>query len=181
MRERGVSTVGAVVLVGLAGTLATVLAMDWMMIDLRTPAPDAMHLRIPMPLVAGRVAAAFVPHEAWRDDAQVPPEMRQQRELVLAALSSLAEAPDTTLVSVAAPDARVEIGKKGDLLQIAVDADDATVRCAVPLDGVREALEEWDWQSFDPGMVLDVLADAPMGELVRVEADDGTRVVITMW
>jgi hypothetical protein len=30
-------------------------------------------------------------------------------------------------------------------------------------------------------MVLDVLSDAPMGELVRVEVDDGTRVVLTMW
>lgn len=180
MRERGVSTVGAVVLVGLAGTLAAVAAMDWMMVDVRTPAPDAMHLRIPMPLVAGRIATALVPDEALKD-AQVPPELSQQRELVLAALGSLAEGPDTKLVSVVAPDARVEIEKKGDLLQIAVDADDATVRCAVPLDGVREALEDWDWQSFDPGVVLDVLAEAPMGELVRVEADDGTRVVITMW
>lgn len=180
MRERGVSTVGAVVLVGLAGTLAAVAAMDWMMVDVRTPAPDAMHLRIPMPLVAGRIATALVPDEALKD-ARVPPELRQQRELVLAALGSLAEGPDTKLVSVVAPDARVEIEKKGDLLQIAVDADGATVRCAVPLDGVREALEDWDWQSFEPGMVLDVLADAPMGELVRVEADDGTRVVITMW
>jgi hypothetical protein len=180
MRERGVSTVGAVVLVGLAGTLATVAAMDWMMVDVRTPAPDAMHLRIPMPLVAGRIATALVPAEALKD-ARVPPELRQQRELVLAALGSLAEGPDTKLVSVVAPDARVEIEKEGDLLQIAVDADDATVRCVVPLDGVREALEDWDWQFFDPGMVLDVLADAPMGELVRVEADDGTRVVITMW
>jgi hypothetical protein len=154
--------------------------MDWMMVDVRTPAPDAMHLRIPMPLVAGRIATALVPDEALKD-ARVPPELRQQRELVLAALGSLAEGPDTKLVSVVAPDARVEIEKEGDLLQIAVDADDATVRCVVPLDGVREALEDWDWQTFDPGMVLDVLADAPMGELVRVEADDGTRVVITMW
>ena len=96
MRERGVSTVGAVVLVGLAGTLATVLAMDWMMIDLRTPAPDSMHLRIPMPLVAGRVATALVPVEAMKD-ARVPRELRQQRELVMAALVSLAEGPDGTL------------------------------------------------------------------------------------
>ena len=180
MRERGVSTVGAVVLAGLAGTLATVMAMDWMVVDVRTPAPDAMHMRIPMPLVAARVATAFIPEEATHD-AEVPPELRQQRELVLAALRSLADAPDTTLVSVIAPDARVEVTKKGDLLKIVVDADDANVRCAVPLDGVLEALDDWDWQTFDPSMVLDVLSDAPMGEMVRVEADDGTRVVITMW
>ncbi|HOC41674.1 MAG TPA: hypothetical protein PKJ99_01545 [Thermoanaerobaculales bacterium] len=180
MRERGVSTVGAVVLVGLAGTLATVLAMDWMMVDVRTPPPDAIHIRIPMPLVAARVATAFIPDQAL-SDVQVPPDLRQQRELVLAALTSLAESPDTNLVSVAAADSRVEIAKQGDVLQLAVDADDAVVRCAVPLDGVIEALEDWDWQAFDAGMIIDVLSAAPMGELVRVEADDGTRVVITMW
>jgi hypothetical protein len=180
MRERGVSTVGAVVLAGLAGTLATVMAMDWMLIDVKTPAPDAMRMRVPMPLLAARVATAFIPEEAVRDVA-VPPELRQQRELVMTALRSLADGPDTTLVSVVAPDARVEVTKKGDLLQIAVDADDANVRCAVPIHGVLEALDDWDWQTFDPDIVLDVLSDAPMGEMVRVEADDGTRVVISMW
>ena len=180
MRERGVSTVGAVVLAGLAGTLATVLAMDWMLVDVRTPAPDAVRLRIPMPLLAARVATAFIPDQAL-SDVQAPHELRQRRELVMAALTSLAEAPDTTLVSVVAPDSRVEIAKRGDLIQIAVDADDAVVRCTVPLDGVVDALGGWDWQTFEPGMVLDVLSRAPMGELVRVEADDGTRVVITMW
>jgi hypothetical protein len=180
MRERGVSTVGAVVLVGLAGTLATVAAMDWMLVDVRTSAPEAMHLRIPMPLVAGRIATAFVPDDALKE-AEVPPELRQQRELVLAALRSLADGPDATLVSVVAPDAEVAVEKRGDVVHIRIDADDANVRCAVPLDGVLSALERWDWQSFDPGIALDVMASAPMGEMVRVEADDGTRVVISMW
>lgn len=180
MRERGVTTVGAVVLVGLAGALAGVLAMDWMMVDVRTPPPDAIRMRIPVPLLAGRIATAFIPDQAL-SDVQVPPELRQQRELVLTALASLAEAPDTTLVSVVAPDSKVEIVKRGNLLQVAVDADDAVVRCAVPLNGVVEAFEDWDWQAFDADMIFDVLSAAPMGELVRVEADDGTRVVLTMW
>lgn len=180
MRERGVSTVGAIVLTGLAGMLATLLAMDWMLVDVQVPEPDAVRIRVPFPLVAGRLAAAAIPDEAMQS-AEVPAELRQQRETVLAALRSLADAPDATLVSVTAPDARVEIAKAGDTLRIAVDADDATVRCTVPLVGVLEALESWDWQTFDPGMIFDVLGAAPNGDLVRVEVDDGTKVAIRMW
>lgn len=180
MRERGVSTVGAIVLTGLAGMLAVLLAMDWMLVDVQVPDPDSMHIRVPFPLVAARVATACIPDGAM-ETAVVPPELRQQRETVLAAVRSLAEAPDATLVSVTAPDARVEISKRDDTLRIAVDADDATVRCTVPLDGVLEALEDWDWETFDPEMIIDILAAAPNGDLVRVEADDGTKVAIKMW
>jgi len=180
MRERGVSTVGAIVLTGLAGMLAALLAMDWMVIDVRAPEPDAFRIRVPFPLVVGRLATAAIPDEAMRG-AQVPPEVRQQRDTVLAAVRALAESPDATLVSVTAPDARVEIAKKGDTLRIAVDAEDATVRCTVPLDGVLKALEDWDWETFDPGMIFDVLGSAPNGDLVRVEVDDGTKVAIRIW
>ena len=55
------------------------------------------------------------------------------------------------------PDALVEIAKTGDNLTVAVDADDANVRCTVPLDGILYALERWDWESVDPGLVFDIL------------------------
>lgn len=180
MRERGVSTVGAVVLTGLAGMLAGLLMMDWVIVDVRTPEPEAMRIRVPFPLVAGRIATAMIPDEALAE-ATVPPELRAQRETVLAALRSLADAPDATLVSVRTPDERVEIVKRGSDLRIEVDAEDASVRCAVPLDGLLDALEGWDWQTADPGMLFDVLGAASNGDLVRVEADDGTKVAITMW
>ena len=53
--QRGVSTVGAVVLAGLAGVLATVLMMDWMIVEVRTPEPEDLHLKVPFPLLAGRI------------------------------------------------------------------------------------------------------------------------------
>ena len=65
--------------------------------------------------------------------------------------------------------------------RIIVNADDAKVRCTVPLDGVLDALERWDWETFDPGMVFDVLAAVNHGELVNVEVDDGTRVAVKIW
>ncbi len=178
--QRGVSTVGAVVLAGLAGVLATVLMMDWMVVEVRTPEPENIHIKVPFPLLAGRLAAGLVPDEALRE-ATVPPEMRQQRELILAAVRSLAETPDATLVSVDADDARVDVAKRGDDLVVSVDADDARVRCTIPVDGVLEALEEWDWETFEPSIVFDILGAASAGNLVTVEVDDGTRVAINMW
>jgi hypothetical protein len=180
MRQRGVSTVGAVVLTGLAGMLGALLMMDWMVVDVQVPEPDAIHILVPFPLVVGRIASSAIPDEALHD-ATVPEEVRRQRDTVLAAVRALADAPDATLVSVEAPDAQVTVAKEGDTLRIAVDTDDARVRCTVPIDGVLEALEKWDWETFDPGMIFDVLGSAPNGDLVRVEADDGTKVAITIW
>lgn len=179
-RQSGVSTVGAVVLAGLAGTLATLLMMDWMLVDVQTPEPESMHIVVPFPLLAGRLAASFVPDEALRD-AELPPEVLQQRDVVLTALRELAETPDATLVRVDADDAIVDISKIGDDLLVSVDADDATVRCKIPVDGILDALEDWDWQTADPDLIFDILGSASMGEFVTVEADDGTRVAIKMW
>ncbi len=179
-RQRGVSTVGAVVLAGLAGVLATVFMMDWMLVDVHTPEPESMHIMVPFPLLAGRVAASFVPDEAFRD-AEMPDEFVQQREVVLTALRELAETPDATLVRVDADDAIVEISKVGDDVLVSVDAEDAKVRCKIPVDGILDALEDWDWQTADPQMIFDILGSASMGELVTVEAEDGTRVAIKMW
>ena len=180
MRERGVSTVGAVVLSGLAGILVAGLMMDWMVVDVRTPAPEDIHIKVPFPLIVGRIATSFIPDEAL-EEATVPPEVRAQRDVAIAAVRALVDAPDATIVKVEAEDAIVDITKRGDDLHIAVDADDAIVKCVVPLDGVLHALEGWDWETFEPSLVFDVLAAAPMGNLITVEVDDGTRVAINMW
>jgi hypothetical protein len=99
----------------------------------------------------------------------------------MAALQSLADAPDATFVEVDADDAQVNISKKGKELLVSVDADDARVRCTIPVDGILEALESWDWETADPDLIFDILGSASMGELVTVEVDDGTRVAIKMW
>ena len=180
MRERGLSTVPAILLAAAAGLVTTTFLMDWMVVDVRTTGEDAVHLVIPFPLVVAHATAALVPEETLQG-ARVPAEVRARREQILAALDSLAEMPDATLVRVESPEESVVVAKEGRLLRVSVDAPDATVRCAVPVDGVRAALAEWDWQTFDPDLILDVLSSAPSGDLVRVEADDGTKVAITMW
>jgi len=158
--------------------VGTVL-MDWVIIDVQTSGPDAVHVKVPFPLVIADVATAFIPDEAM-EEMEVPAELRDQREAVLGGVRALLEAPDGVYVKVDSEDARVVVAKERDDLRIAVDADDAVVRCVVPIDGVLEALEKWDWQTFDPGMVLDVLDEAGNGNLVTVEAE-GTRVAVNLW
>lgn len=180
MRERGVSTLGGIVLATMAGMVTAALIMDWVVVDVHTPAPDALHIKVPFPLVVGHLAAAFIPDDVT-SEAVVPPEVREHRELIMTALHSLLETPDATLVKVEADDAHVDIRKEGDALLVAVEADDASVRCTVPLDGIVDALEDWDWETFDPGMVFKILGAVNHGELLTVEADDGTRVAIKIW
>lgn len=179
MRQRGMSTVPAVVLAAFAGLVTAVFMADWMIVDVETPAPESLHLTLPVPLVLADVALAFVPDEAF-EDAELPPEVGAQRELVLAALESLLEVPDFTLVEVHDGDTHVVIDKVGDDLRLAVDDHDAVVRGTLPLDGLADALERWDWQTVDPGLFLDVLHEAGNGNLITVEAD-GAKVALNMW
>ena len=187
--QRGMSTLGAVLLAGTAGLLTATLMMDWMVVDVHVvdvshhddielDAP--IHVKVPFPLIVADVAASFIPDEAL-EDAEVPREVKEQRELILAAVKGLLDSPDAALVTVHTEEANVEIVKEGDTLRIAVDADDAVVRCNVPIDGILDALEDWDWETFDPQMVFDVLHAAENGDLVTVATDDGVRVAIKMW
>ncbi len=181
MRERGISTVPAVLLAALAGLLTATLVMDWMVIDVTVP-EEGFRVKVPVPLVMARVATSFVPAEAL-DEAEIPPEVAAYREPTLAAVRALADCPDATLVKVEAErDVYVEVAKVGDELRIAVDveSEDVMVRCNVPLDGVLEALEEWDWKTADPDLIFAFLAEANNGQLVEVEAED-VRIAINMW
>ncbi len=179
MNQRGVSTVGAIFLATVAGLAAAVALSDWVVVDVKVPSDD-VRVIVPFPLFAARAATAFIPAEAF-EDATIPDEVRQARPQVMQALRALHDAPDATLVRVNAPDAKVTVTKHGDDLDIAVDADDATVRCSIPIDGVIDALERWDWKTVDPNLAFRVLSKAGFGRLVTVEAKDGTRVVITTW
>jgi hypothetical protein len=179
MRQRGVSTVGAVVLAALAGVVTAAALSDWVVVDVETLGPDSMHIVVPVPLMVGRIAAAAVPDEAL-EDAVMPPEVTARREQIVAAVRSLADTPDATFVEVHDGDDHVVISKVGGLLKVAVDSDDARVRCTLPIDAIADALEEWDWQTVDPGLAFDILGAVPSGELLTVEAEDA-RVAIRMW
>lgn len=177
MRERGLSTIPAVLLAAAAGMVASLLLMDWVIVDVDTA--ETGRFVVPCPLVVPRVAAAFVPDDAF-EGVEIPNEVREHRERVLAAVQALLEAPDATLVRVQDPEVHVEITKKGSLLDIAVDSEEAVVRCSIPIDGVYEALDEWDWRSIDPDLVFDVLDRAPGGTLVSVKSEEA-NVKVRLW
>jgi hypothetical protein len=179
--QRGMSTLGAVLLAGTTGLLTATLLMDWMIVDVHVTEEEMpIHLTIPFPLIVADAAARFIPDEAL-EEAEVPPELKQQRELVMAAVHGLMDSPDAHYVKVEAEDVLVDIYKEGDTFHVAVDSEDAIVRCNVPIDGVVAALEDWDWETFDPGLVFDFLHAADNGDLVKVETSDGVRVAIKMW
>ncbi len=179
--QRGLSTLGAVLLAGVTGLLTATLLMDWMVVDVHVTEEDMpVHMTVPFPLILANAAARFIPNEAL-EKAVVPPELKAQREVVLEVVRSLLESPDAHYVRVDTEDAKVDISKKGDTLTIAVDADGAVVLCNIPIDGVVAALEAWDWETFDPSMVFGMLRAADSGHLVRVVTDDGVRVAIKMW
>lgn len=187
--QRGMSTLGAVLLSGTVGLLTATLLMDWMVVDVHVvdvSSSDSLeldapvHVKVPFPLVVASIASSFIPDEAF-EDAEIPHEVTAQKDLVLASVRALLESPDAALVTVTTDDANVEIVKDGDTLRIAVDAEDAVVRCNVPIDGVLEALENWDWKTADPKMIFDVLHAAENGELVTVATEDGVRVSVKMW
>jgi len=187
--QRGMSTFGAVLLAGTAGLLTATLMMDWMVVDVHVVdvsesddihADVPLHIKVPFPLLIADIATGFIPDEAF-EDAQIPPEARVHKELVLETIRALLDTPDAELVKVRTEDANVDIFKDGDTLRIAVDADDAVVRCNVPIDGILEALEDWDWETVDPQMAFDILRAAENGDLVTVATEDGVRVSIKMW
>ncbi|MFV2071716.1 MAG: hypothetical protein ACC742_03580 [Thermoanaerobaculales bacterium] len=178
MREKGLSTVGAVLLAGIAGMLTATLLVDWVVVDVQLD--DPVHVKLPFPLLAANIAAGLIPESVF-DGTEVPPEARAQRELVLATVRSLLDAPDATLVTVRTDEANVNIEKEGNNLLIAVDADDAVVHCRIPVDGVYEALENWDWEHFDPALIFNVLHAADNGNLVTVSTEDGVRVAVRLW
>ncbi len=179
-RQRGISTLGSILLAAVAGLGAATVLMDWVIVDVQTPDPEAIHFKVPFPLVIADIAVAFIPDDVTQD-MEVPPEVRAQREVVMAALSSLIDAPDGALVEVTTPDETVSIVKKGGNLEVDVNAEDAVVHCSVPLDGIYKSLERWDWEVFEPKMVLTALHHTSPGVLVDVHADDGTKVKITKW
>lgn len=179
-RQRGISTLGSILLAAVAGLGAATVLMDWVIVDVQTPEPEAIHIKAPFPLIIADIAVAFIPDEVMQD-MEVPQEARAQKDAVMAALSSLVDAPDGALVEVTTPDETVTIVKKGRKLIVDVDAEDAEVHCAIPLHGIYKSLGRWDWEVFEPKMVLTALHNTSPGVLVDVHADDGTKVKITKW
>ena len=179
LRQHGATTLDVMVLAALLALLVAPLFMGWLVVDVRTPAPDRVNLKFPVPLGVVRLALALAPDREMTVEA--PAELRQQRETVLALLQALDESPDgTTFVRVTSPDAKIRIAKENGRLVVDVDAEDGRVRCNLRTAALQRALERWDWQQITPDLALDLLAAVGPGQLVSVDADDA-RVRISVF
>ena len=95
--QRGMSTLGAVLLAGTAGLLTATLMMDWVVVDVHVVEEDTpIHIKVPFPLVVADIAAGFIPDELL-EEAEIPPEVTAQKELVLATVAAIASEGDAGL------------------------------------------------------------------------------------
>lgn len=177
MNERGFSTVSTVLLAALAALLVAPFLMTWVVVDVKTAPPDDVHVKLPVPLGAVRVALALMPDRATR--AEVPGDVAVHLDQARAVLRELDAAPDATFLTVKAPGSDVRIAKEGGILVLDVKDDGEKVACRLPVAAVRAALEEWDGRTLDARALLDILAKA-RGPLIEVDSKDA-KVRIAMW
>lgn len=135
------------------------------------------HIIVPVPLLAVRAAAAFVPDAHPRmhlDDAakHIPPVAR-------AVLQALADAPDGELVRVEERNEQVVITKRGDVLEIRVHGDDE-VSVNVPLAMALQMLPD-QWNKLSPRAAVGALAYARYTDLVDVQSANGDHVKVSIW
>lgn len=179
MNRRAISTIAVVISAAAAGLLAAALFTSWIVVDVRTTGTDAVNLKLPVPLPLVRAATAFIPKEKL-GTVKLPPELKENRELILRSLRALLEAPDGALVRVSSDEAKVLIEKKDRTLHVHVEAEDGRVHCAIPIKGVIKALERWDWEHVDPRLATRILASARRGPLVTVDQPDA-HVAVSVW
>jgi hypothetical protein len=168
---RGSSTTGTIVVAALLALLIVPLFASCLVVEVHARGAESTHLLIPVPLNIARLAMRCIP--AAEFDARMPAEVAARKEQILAALKAIEDAPDTTFVSVNAPDAKVMIGKRGDDLVLDITGDrDGTVKGTLPLAAVRRVLERSDWRRIHPVIALDVLAAAHRGTVLEVDSPD---------
>ena len=134
---------------------------------------------VPVPLLLAETAARFAPMPpapALRDLEKVERYLPAADEV----LAALAEAPDAELVRVDDGPDHVLIEKVGQTLRIRVEAPDSRVSVNVPLDMVRETLQQLRGGRIDAAGLVGALRQARLSQLVEVH-DGEDHVKISVW
>jgi hypothetical protein len=155
-----------------------ILAMDWAIVDVRTLQPEKIHIIAPLPISLAKVVLHFVPIPDEKID--MPPEVVENKKVVLNALRILADSPDALFVKVNSREANVTITKKKDQLLVEVKAPDATVSARIPLKTTLKMLKKWDWKSIEPEVFIEVFDGFEKGEILNVDTKEA-RVKIRKW
>ncbi len=177
MNKKGSAIVLVLLAIVFIGISLTVLMFDWAWIDIQTAeSSQNIHLKIPVPLNLVSFGMNFVSKEEMH--VEIPREVWENRELIMESLKAIADCPDTTLVRVKTPDAKVIIEKSGGKIILNVEAEDATVHAALPIEAIIDILKEWDWKHFRPQIAIDIFAAGGSGSYLFVDCEDA-KVKIT--
>ena len=156
------TVIGCLVL--LAGV--TLVALPWVVVDIRQGEPEVFQITVPLPLPLARAALLFVDEDETR--VEIPELARfcaEAEEIV----RLLAIAPDAELVRISSRDGEVVIAKVGDQLEIGVETRDEEVHVRVPLSRLEELLSYYDGEGFELSDLLDVIEAISPGELVHIQ------------
>jgi hypothetical protein len=146
----------------------TVLMFDWAWVDIQTfESSQNIHLKMPVPLNLVSFALNFAPREEMQ--MEVPKEVYENKELILKSLQAIADCPDAKLVQVSTPDAKVLVQKKGERIVFVVEAEDATVHGAFPIEPIIEALEDWNWKEIEPKIAFDILSACRLKSYIHID------------
>jgi hypothetical protein len=107
-------------------------------VDVRETRPEAHHIFVVAPAMLAPIGAHFVPKAKLKEaSAQVRPWM----PVIRAALTSLREQSDLTLVEVNDPQEHVVVKKYGGDIVVDVAEEDENVHVSVPLRAMASTIE----------------------------------------
>jgi hypothetical protein len=169
--------------VGLGVFFALFVAMlvtNWVVVDVRTFDHDGGRVKVPLPLNLLRIPLHMAPRSSVY--VPMPHAADRQHARVLAALRSLQDAPDGTVVPLYLADNDFELTRRGDRLLIVVDDAGCSgeVRASLPFAATLRLLERSASGRIEPRALLDLLAAAERGDLLTVDAADAS-VRVTTW
>ena len=167
------STVAVVLVSTAAALVAAALLTGWMIVEVETTGPDAVHVTVPVPLGLLQAALAVIPGDSLPRE-ELPAGFPLDPGGLLEIVEALDATPGATSIRVDSPEARVLLVADDGEISVDVDAPEARVGLRVPVAGVRSALERWDGRSVDPRMILSLFAAAGAGPVLRVEAPEAT-------
>lgn len=107
-------------------------------VDVREKAPEAHHIVVFAPAMLAPIGVHLAPRDRMRKACE---QLRPNLPLVRAAIASLREQDDMTIVEVTGPDQHVLVKKDGGDLVVDVDDPEEQVHVSVPLRAVSSTIE----------------------------------------
>lgn len=177
MRHQGSAVIIVIMAVAFLAVSLTVLMFDWAWVDIQAiESSQKIHLKMPIPINLISFALNFAPREEMQ--IEVPKEVWEKKELIMEALKAIQDCPDTTFLQISTPEAEVLVKKEEGRIIFELDAEDAKVQGALPIEPMISTLEKWDWKYFEPKLALDIFSAGDSKSYIFVDSEEA-KVKIT--